>query len=96
EYVGCTGFPDCRFTRQEETGVACPKCGKSVVARRSKRGKLFYGCTGYPNCDFVLWKKPVPKPCPKCGSPYLLESNTKRYGARLLCEKEGCGHVEQQ
>jgi DNA topoisomerase-1 len=94
EYVGCTGYPDCRFTRQEETGVDCPKCGKSVVARRSRRGKIFYGCTGYPNCDFVLWKKPIAKACPKCSSPYLLESITKKYGARLICEKEGCGHAE--
>lgn len=92
EYTGCTGYPDCRFTRQEETGVNCPKCGKAVVARRSRRGKTFYGCTGYPNCDFVLWKKPVAEPCPQCGTPYLLESITKRYGARLLCEKEGCGY----
>jgi DNA topoisomerase-1 len=94
EYVGCTGYPECRFTLQEETGVNCPKCAKSVVARRSRRGKTFYGCTGYPSCDFVLWKKPVAKPCPKCGNPYLLESVTKRYGARLLCDQEGCGHVE--
>jgi hypothetical protein len=24
----------------------------------------------------------------------LLESVTKRHGARLICEQEGCGHTE--
>ncbi len=94
DYVGCTGYPECRFTRQEETGVSCPRCSKPVVARRSRRGKVFYGCTGYPNCDFVLWKKPVPNPCPRCAKTYRLESVTKRLGARLLCDNPDCGHVE--
>jgi DNA topoisomerase-1 len=94
EYIGCTGYPKCRYTKQEETGVPCPKCGRAVVARRSKRGKMFYGCAGYPKCEFVLWKKPVSRACPKCHAPYLLESITKRYGARLICEHEGCGYTE--
>ena len=43
--------------------------------RRTKRGKTFYGCLKYPACDFVTWNKPVPEQCPKCGSPYLLETS---------------------
>lgn len=95
EYTGCTGFPNCRYTRQETTGVDCPKCSKAVVARRSRRGKLFYGCSGYPDCDFVVWKKPVPRPCPQCQTPYLLESISKRFGHQLLCGKDGCGYKEK-
>ena len=60
----------------------------------AKRGKIFYGCSGYPNCDFVLWKKPVPNPCPRCHRPYRLESITKRSGARLVCDNPECGHAE--
>ncbi|MBP7146611.1 MAG: type I DNA topoisomerase [Acidobacteria bacterium] len=94
EYIGCTGYPECRYTHQEETGVACPKCGKPVVVRRSRRGTNLYGCSGYPECDFVVWKRPVPSPCPKCGRPYRLESITKRYGRQLICDNEACGHKE--
>jgi ssDNA-binding Zn-finger/Zn-ribbon topoisomerase 1 len=39
-----------------ETGIApempektCPECGKAMVVRRSRFGKLFYGCD-YPRC----------------------------------------------
>jgi len=95
EYVGCTGYPECRYTKKEEIGVPCPKCGKPIVVRRSRRGRVFYGCSGYPECDFVSWKKPVAKACPKCGSPYLVESVTKRWGRRLLCPNEDCDYVEQ-
>ena len=44
-----------------ETGIAsempekiCPMCGKSMVVRRSRFGKLFYGCSAYPKCTGIL------------------------------------------
>ena len=46
--------------------VKCPTCGKELVEKRTKRGKVFYGCTGYPDCTFATWKKPVETPCPDC------------------------------
>ncbi|UCF69380.1 MAG: topoisomerase DNA-binding C4 zinc finger domain-containing protein [Acidobacteriota bacterium] len=94
EYIGCTAYPECRYTKQQEVGVDCPKCGKPIVARRSRRGRDFYGCSGYPSCDFVSWKKPVSTPCPACGASYRLESVTKRHGRRLICDNKQCGHVE--
>jgi DNA topoisomerase-1 len=79
----------------KETGVACPECGRGkIVERRSRRGKLFYGCDNYPDCNFVLWRRPVDKACPGCGSPYLLERITKRHGRQLVCEAENCNHSE--
>jgi len=36
----------------------------------------------------------VPRACPNCKSPYLVEKTTKKEGRRLLCEQEGCGYVE--
>lgn len=42
-----------------ETGIApempekkCPNCGKTLVVRRSRFGKLFYGCD-YPRCRYT-------------------------------------------
>ncbi len=35
----------------------CPKCGKKLVLRISKKGefagKQFYGCSGYPKCHYI-------------------------------------------
>jgi DNA topoisomerase-1 len=45
----------------------CPLCGKDVVPRKSKRGKIFYSCTGYPDCKFMSWDIPTEKRCSKCG-----------------------------
>ncbi|HEX9124440.1 MAG TPA: type I DNA topoisomerase [Actinomycetota bacterium] len=73
-FVGCTGYPECRYIKKEEqkTGVKCPKCGTGdLVVKRARRGKrtsLFYGCNRYPECDFTVGQKPLPQPCPNCGS----------------------------
>lgn len=31
----------------------CPQCGKPMVIRRNRFGKLFYGCSNYPNCHGI-------------------------------------------
>ena len=42
----------------------------------------------------TLWNRPVAKACPGCDRTYLQEKVTKRDGRRLVCDAEGCGHVE--
>lgn len=32
----------------------CPNCGKPMILRRSKYGKLFYGCSNYPKCTGIV------------------------------------------
>jgi len=36
--------------RQQNTIGNCPKCGKPLIIRTSKKNKRFVGCTGFPNC----------------------------------------------
>ncbi len=76
----------------KKLGVACPKCGKELVERRSRRGKIFYGCSGYPECDQVFWDKPVNKKCPQCGS-LMTEKQTKSAHV-LKCTDPECGYKE--
>lgn len=92
EFTACSAYPDCKYIKQKEVGVACPKedCPGQVVERRSRRGKLFYGCSEYPNCDFTSWYLPVAEPCPECGYPVVFEKNTKRDGPHVACTQEGC------
>ncbi|HEX4021288.1 MAG TPA: type I DNA topoisomerase [Acidobacteriaceae bacterium] len=85
EFVSCSGYPKCKYIKQNLTGVTCPTCGKGDIAeRKARRGNIFYGCTNYPKCDFTSNYKPVPQPCPECGSPYLLEKTLKS-GVYLVC-----------
>lgn len=92
KFLACPGFPDCRNTKPyyEKIGVACPKCGKDVVIKMTKKGRRYYGCIDYPECDFMSWGRPVDKKCPRCGG-YMVEK-----GNKLACADEHCGYTEQK
>ena len=66
----------------------CPKCGKEVVLKKTKKGRKYYGCEDNPECDFMSWQKPSDKKCPVCGS-YMVEK-----GNKLVCSQETCSYVE--
>jgi DNA topoisomerase-1 len=66
-FIGCTGYPECKYTRnvdgsskdskeaQEVEAVAdrvCPKCSSTLIVRNGKYGK-FIGCSTYPKCNFI-------------------------------------------
>lgn len=89
KFLACPGFPDCRNTKPylEKIGVACPKCGKDVVIRKTKKGRRFYGCENGPECDFMSWQKPSEKKCPRCGG-YMVEK-----GNKLVCADKQCGYL---
>lgn len=73
KFLGCSNFPTCKNIKSlapsapSEPVGTCPVCGKGVVARKSKKGKVFYSCTGYPDCKFMSWDIPTTIRCPKCG-----------------------------
>ncbi len=104
-FYGCTGYPECKNIRKigpapaepRSTGVPCPECGEGEIhEKRSRRGKIFFSCNRYPDCEFALWKRPVARACPRCGTPYLLEKTTKKKGPHLVCPGEECDHEEAQ
>ena len=96
EFTACTGYPECKYVKQELTGAKCPKDGGDIAVRKSRRGKVFYGCVNYPKCDFTVWNKPVLEPCPKCGWTFLTEKITKRHGRQLVCANEACDYVRSE
>ncbi len=63
KFLACPGFPECRNTKPviEKIGVPCPKCGKDLVARRTKKGRRYYSCIDMPECDYMSWTKPGKK-----------------------------------
>lgn len=87
-FYSCTGFPECNNKvkadakgkvivkkPEEDTGKACPNCGKPMALRVSGKNK-FYGCTGFPTCKTSLPFGET-KECPKCGKHMI-----KRKGAK--------------
>ena len=90
KFLACPGFPECRNTKSflEKIGVSCPKCGKDIVVRKTKKGRTYYGCEGAPDCDYMSWQKPLNEKCPKCSYPLMRRGNKK------VCTKEGCDYIE--
>lgn len=91
EFIACSNFPKCKnILNIVKTVGVCPKCGKDVIEKKSKKGKVFYGCSDYPKCDFVSWEIPVEEKCPKCGS-YMTKKEL--YGKiRIKCSNAQCDY----
>ncbi len=94
KFLACSRYPECNHTQGMSTGVLCPEDGGKIVERRSRFGKVFYSCANYPNCKFAVWYKPVPRPCPQCGAPFLTEKFSKKTGPYIACYKKECGYKE--
>jgi DNA topoisomerase-1 len=84
EFISCSGYPKCKYIKQELLDVKCPKDGGDIAVRKTKRGDLFYGCVNYPKCDFASNLKLVNQTCPECDSAYVLEVTNDK-GTYLVC-----------
>ena len=92
-FIGCTGYPECKYTRDVKSDSAepepppelldrkCPECGGDLAYKRGRYGR-FIGCVNYPTCKHV---EPLNKPkdtgvgCPDCKQGTLMERKS-RYG----------------
>ena len=92
KFLACPGFPECRNTKPylEKIGVPCPKCGKDVVLRKTKKGRKYFGCENNPECDFMSWSRPVAEKCPKCGGYMVVKGN------KIACADAGCGYTRDR
>lgn len=100
-FIGCTGYPDCDYTRNmdgEETtasepekveGRSCPKCESDLIYRTGRYGK-FIGCSAYPKCKHI---EPLEQPkntgvdCPKCEKGEILTRKSRRGKVFYSCER---------
>ena len=91
-FLACPGFPDCRNTKPylEKIGVECPKCGKEIVMKKTKKGRKYYGCEANPDCEFMSWQKPSREACPSCGGCMVEKGN------KLVCADPQCGFVKER
>ncbi len=63
--------------REDRIIGKCPRCGKDLIVRKSKKGGRFIGCDGYPECTFIL-------PLPPMGTVMVTEK---------LCDTHKINHI---
>ena len=90
KFLACPGFPECKNTKPivEKMPGRCPKCGSTILKRKSKRGYAYYGCERGAQCGFMSWDVPTAEDCPKCGQTLFKKSGRGRM--KPFCINEAC------
>ena len=87
KFLACPGFPECKNAKPiiEKIDIPCPVCGKTVIVKKSKRGKKFYVCEDNPEkCNYISWNKPkkgenwTPEESKKTVKKKITKKRTKR------------------
>lgn len=89
-FIGCTGYPDCDYTRNLDgegappvqiiEGRQCPLCGSNLQMRQGRYGP-FVGCSAYPKCRHI---ESLDRPaetgvaCPHCPNGQLMQRKSRR------------------
>ena len=90
-FVGCSGYPDCKFIEKKASGmgIKCPDCGKGEITEKfaRKTKKKFWGCTNYPKCKFASWDEPQKDAC-ECGGVVVRKNGKQPKFVCVKCGKE--------
>ena len=92
KFLACPGFPECKNTKPivEKMPGRCPKCGSTILKRKSKRGFAYYGCERGADCGFMTWDVPTAEDCPVCGQTMFKKSGKGRN--KPFCINEACSN----
>ncbi len=90
KFLACPGFPECKNAKPlvERMPGRCPKCGSSILKRKSKRGFAYYACEKGAECGFMTWDVPTAEDCPECGQTLFKKSGRGRM--KPFCVNEKC------
>ena len=93
QFLACSGYPDCKTTRQigqaekkppVPTDEKCPQCGNILVIRQGRFGE-FTSCSNYPKCKFIK-QNSTGVECPECKQGQIVEKRSRR-GPFYSCER---------
>jgi DNA topoisomerase-1 len=93
-FFACTGYPDCKTTRQiggtqKKMDVPldekCPQCGNNLVMKNGRFGE-FTACSNYPTCKYVK-QKTIGVKCPECTEGEVVERRSKRGKTFFGCNR---------
>ena len=92
KFLACPGFPECKNTKPivEKMPGRCPKCGSTILKRKSKKGYAYYGCERGADCGFMTWDVPTAEDCPVCGQTMFKKSGKGRN--KPFCVNEQCSN----
>ena len=90
KFLACPGFPECTNTKPivERMPGRCPKCGSTILKRKSKKGYAYYACERGADCGFMTWDVPTAEDCPKCGFTMFKKSGRGRM--KPFCINDTC------
>lgn len=90
EFVACSNYPTCKYVKKDEEEIKvyakCPKCEHDIVARHTKKRKIFYGCSNYPKCNYATWYEPTGEVCPNCKDLLIIKNKN------IVCNE--CGYTK--
>jgi len=84
EFIACSNYPDCKFTKSVPARGNCPVCGSEVGKMKSKRGKIYFKCTN-KDCGEMFWNEPSGFNDPETGDPlfyYYKQREEKLYNPK--------------
>ncbi len=92
KFLACPGYPECKNTKPivEKMPGRCPKCGSTILKRKSKKGYAYYGCEKGADCGFMTWDVPTAEDCPACGQTMFKKSGKGRN--KPFCVNEQCSN----
>ena len=90
KFLACPGYPECKFTKPivERMPGRCPRCGSTILKRKSKRGYAYYACERGAECGFMTWDVPTDQDCPECGQTMFKRSG--RGAMKPFCINPEC------
>jgi DNA topoisomerase-1 len=90
KFLACPGWPECTNTKAivEKMPGRCPKCGSTILKRKSKRGFAYYACERGADCGFMTWDVPTAEDCPECGFTLFKKAGKGRM--KPFCTNETC------
>ncbi|MFZ2314683.1 MAG: type I DNA topoisomerase [Gammaproteobacteria bacterium] len=101
-FIGCTGYPECSYTRAMTEqpaeasqdaelieGRSCPDCGGELKIKHGPYGK-FIGCGSYPKCKHIeSLNKPAETgvDCPECKEGKIVKRLSRRGRVFFSCSR---------
>ncbi len=92
KFLACPGYPECKNTKPivERMPGRCPKCGSTILKRKSKRGYAYYACERGAACGFMTWDVPTDQDCPVCGQTMFKRSG--KGAMKPFCANPECSN----